>query len=82
MSLSIVDFRSSKEILSHKFYTLGTPEQNVNREKFWTYVYVDEYGKGLITTCAAPVYDNDRFLGTVAVDLTIDFLNTIVKKFC
>ncbi|WP_321493328.1 hypothetical protein [uncultured Desulfobacter sp.] len=34
-----------------------------------------------MTTCAAPVYDNDRFLGTVAIDLTVDFLNTIVKKF-
>ena len=48
---------------------------------FWTMVYVDEYGKGLMTTCAEPVYDGDRFVGTVAVDLTVDFLNSIVKKF-
>ncbi|OGR15069.1 MAG: hypothetical protein A2097_11695 [Desulfobacula sp. GWF2_41_7] len=79
--VSSADFRFSKEILSHEFYTLGTPERNPNREKFWTQVYVDEYGKGLMTTCAAPIYDNGRFLGTVAIDLTIDFLNTIVKNF-
>lgn len=79
--VSSADFRFSKELLSHEFYKLGVPEQNPGRDSFWTQVYVDEYGKGLMTTCAAPVYDNDRFLGTVAVDLTVDFLNTIVKRF-
>ena len=34
-----------------------------------------------MTTCAEPLYDGDRFVGTVAVDLTVDFLNTVVKKF-
>jgi len=42
---------------------------------------VDEYGKGLMTTCAVPVYDSDRFMGTVAIDLTVDFLNTVMSKF-
>ncbi len=75
------DFSFSKELLSHEFFTLGTPAKNTNRGKFWTEVYVDEYGKGLMTTCAAPVYDSNNFLGTVAIDLTIDFLNAQVKKF-
>jgi PAS domain S-box-containing protein len=75
------EFRFSNELYTHELYTLGTPEKNRDRRFFWTNVYVDEYGKGLMTTCAAPVYDRDDFLGTVAIDLTVDFLNTKVKKF-
>jgi signal transduction histidine kinase len=74
-------FKFSKELYTHEFFSLGSPEKNPEKKVFWTEVYVDEYGKGLMTTCAAPIYDQDRFLGTVAIDLTVDFLNTIVKKF-
>lgn len=74
-------FKFSKELYSHGFYSLGLPENNPGRRRFWTEVYVDEYGKGLMTTCAAPVYDKDRFAGTVAIDLTVDFLNTTIKAF-
>ncbi|MEW6669055.1 MAG: ATP-binding protein [Thermodesulfobacteriota bacterium] len=74
-------FRFSKELLSHEFFLLGLPENNPKQTLFWTEVYVDEYGKGLMTTCAAPVYDDGRFLGTVAIDLTVDFLNTNIRQF-
>jgi signal transduction histidine kinase len=75
------EFKFSKDLLTHEFFTLGTPGRNPDRNLFWTEVYVDEYGKGLMTTCAAPVYDEDLFLGTVAIDLTVDFLNTKIRKF-
>lgn len=74
-------FRFSPELYKHGFYLGGLPENNPQRQLFWTEVYVDEYGKGLMTTCAAPVYDRDRFTGTVAIDLTVDFLNTVVAGF-
>lgn len=79
--VSSEDFRFSKDLHTHEFFILGTPEKNPKKDLFWTEVYMDEYGKGLMTTCAAPVYDQNRFLGTVAIDLTVDFLSTIVKKF-
>jgi|GEM_PF-717033 len=79
--VSSKDFRFSKELQSHEFFVLGLPRNNPERKIFWTDVYIDEYGKGLMTTCAAPVYDGDTFLGTVAIDLTVDFLNTIIKDF-
>jgi len=75
------DFKFSEELQTHEFYTLGLPDKNPDRKRFWTKVYVDEYGQGLMTTCAAPVYDHDRFVGTVAVDLTVDFLNTVLQEF-
>lgn len=79
--VSSKDFRFSKELYSHEFFTFGLPDRNPQRKLFWTDVYIDEYGKGLMTTCAAPVYDGDTFLGTVAIDLTADFLNTIIRDF-
>ena len=79
--VSSTDFKFSTELYTHEFYTLGLPENNPYKKRFWTKVYVDEYGKGLMTTCAAPVYDRDRFMGTVAIDLTVDFLNTVIKNF-
>lgn len=74
-------FRFSPDLYKHGFYTQGLPASNPQRKPFWTEVYVDEYGKGLMTTCAAPVYDGDRFTGTVAIDLTVDFLNTVAAGF-
>jgi two-component system cell cycle sensor histidine kinase/response regulator CckA len=79
--VSSADFKFSKELHTHEFYTFGLPATNPDRKRFWTKVYVDEYGKGLMTTCAAPVYDQDRFIGTVAIDLTVDFLNSVVRQF-
>ncbi len=79
--VSSTKFKFSKELHTHEFFRLGAPDKNPERKLFWTEVYVDEYGKGLMTTCAAPVYDQDRFLGTVAIDLTVDFLNSVVGKF-
>ncbi|MBN1930385.1 MAG: response regulator [Desulfobacterales bacterium] len=78
--VSSLDFKFSKDLQTHEFFTLGLPDKNPDRKLFWTDVYVDEYGKGLMTTCAAPVYDGDRFCGTVAIDLTVDFLNDILKN--
>jgi hypothetical protein len=75
------DFKFSKEFYSHEFYSLGLRVNNPARKRFWTGVYVDEYGKGLMTTCAAPVDDDERFVGTVAIDLTVDFLNTVIRRF-
>ena len=63
------------------FYRMGVPEANPDQSFYWTQVYVDEAGKGLMTTGAVPVYDQGRFLGILAIDLTIDFLNRIVAAF-
>ena len=73
-------FSLKEEVYTHEFYLDGLPERNPTRKAFWTPAYVDEAGKGLMVTVAAPVYDKDEFLGTVAIDLTVDFLNAFVSK--
>ncbi len=75
------EFRYRPQLKEHEFYRLGLPAQNPDRQTFWTRAYLDEYGKGLMTTCSAPVYDGKRFLGTVAIDLSIEFLSSLVRDF-
>ncbi|APG27939.1 hypothetical protein A7E78_08880 [Syntrophotalea acetylenivorans] len=79
--VSAADFRYSSRLKEHDFYQLGLPEQNPTRQTFWTQAYLDEYGKGLMTTCSAPVYDGKRFLGIVAIDLTTEYFSSLVKDF-
>ena len=74
-------FRLTKKIYTHEFYTLALPENNPERQSFWINAYIDEAGKGLMVTGAAPVYDGDEFRGIVALDFTLDFLNTFIQKF-
>jgi phosphoserine phosphatase RsbU/P len=71
-------FVFSPELYTHEFFFGGKPENNPDRTAFWTEAYLDEYGKGLMVTAAAPVYQGDTFRGTVALDLTLDVLNDFV----
>jgi len=74
-------FRFSKQNYTHDYYTRALPENNPSRSVFWTGVYMDDYGKGLMTTCGAPIYEGEHFRGTVDIDLTVDFLNKAIHRF-
>ena len=65
----------SDALLELEFFTRGQPLENPDRNYFWTQPYGDQYGLGLMVTIAAPVDDGDRFLGTVALDLSFDLFN-------
>ena len=75
------DFKYTKDLLEKEFFTGGLPANNPKRKRFWTEAYVDEAGKGLMVTVAAPVYQGRTFKGTVALDLTLDELNRFVKTW-
>ncbi|MEP0873349.1 ATP-binding protein [Trichocoleus desertorum AS-A10] len=83
---SLYPWVSSKDHLfvesdySQDFYRLGLPENNPQRQRFWTRAYTDTAGKGLMVTVAEPIYDKDTFLGTVALDFTLDVLNDFIKN--
>jgi signal transduction histidine kinase/class 3 adenylate cyclase/ActR/RegA family two-component response regulator len=62
-------------------YLICLPENNSKRQPVWTDAYIDAGASGLMVTTSAPVYDKDKFLGTVALDITLDFLNQYVKNF-
>lgn len=77
---SYKDFALKEEVYTHEFYTHGLPEKNPTRIRFWTPAYVDEAGKGLMVTASIPVYEKNTFLGTISIDLTVDFLNAFVSQ--
>jgi len=65
-------FHWQEALLGYDFYQGGTPERNPTRALFWTDVYLDAAGKGLMATLGKPVYDpNGRFRGTINLDLTL-----------
>ncbi|MBL7542450.1 MAG: GHKL domain-containing protein [Bdellovibrionaceae bacterium] len=75
------DFFFSKRLLVDKeFYKNATPENNPKREGFWTSVYVDEAGLGLMISYSEPVYDGDTFKGSISMDVTIDQFNTVLHR--
>lgn len=75
------EFKFTDKLFKKEFYTLGIPEANPDKTIFWTSVYLDEAGKGVMVTAAKPVYNRDEFLGTVAIDFTLEELGNYVKAF-
>jgi hypothetical protein len=78
---SSAEFKFTEKLYNKEFYTLGIPTANPDKNIFWTSVYLDEAGKGVMVTAAKPVYNQDEFLGTVAIDFTLGELGNYVKAF-
>ena len=75
------DFHWKEALLSYDFFKGGTPERNPTRAQFWTDVYVDAAGKGLMATLGRPVYDkSNRFRGTINLDLTLATINRFLAQ--
>jgi signal transduction histidine kinase len=77
--VSSQEFLFNQEVYDQDFYIMGLPENNPNRQLFWTKAYIDQAGKGLMVTAAAPVYEGDEFRGTVALDFTLGVLSDFVR---
>lgn len=64
--------RWSDAFLTHPIFSTSGPEQNPGREIRWFPVYVDQAGKGLMTSLVAPVYDDaGDYRAIVALDFTL-----------
>jgi len=61
--------------LKQNAFLLGTPKRNPERRSYWTGMYADPGGHGVMVTHGAPVYQGDAFRGVVAVDLRLSFLS-------
>ncbi len=53
---------------SEEWYWRARPSLNPERKVQWSKAYHDGFGKGIMTTAFAPVYDGDRFAGTIGLD--------------
>ncbi len=61
-------------------WQLALPENNPKRELFFTPLYVDGAGKGLMVTIGKPVYENNDFKGTLDVDITVKALSQFLDR--
>ena len=66
---------------TYDLYTDGEPAADPDRTAYWTPVYVDAGGAGLMVTHAAPVWTGDRFRGVVGTDVLLSFLTDYLASF-
>jgi PAS domain S-box-containing protein len=52
-------------------FSLAGPEADPSRQTIWLSAYQDTAGRGLMVTVSSPVYDQDRYIGAVAVDISL-----------
>jgi len=70
-------FTWSDDYLVHPLFLKAKPQQNPTRDIQWFEAYIDEAGKGLMTSIIAPVYDKkDRFRGMVGMDFTLQTMKS------
>jgi len=74
--------------LEDKFFFQGAgPDQNPHQQNFWTPAYQDGIAdgihtqRGIVVTNSSPVYDGNRFLGIISLDLSLSELTRVMKRF-
>jgi phosphoserine phosphatase RsbU/P len=75
------DYFYADTLTKKDFFTEVQTMSSPARAIFWTPVYVDEAGKGLMVTASAGVFDAGRFHGSVSLDLTLGWLNQFVRTW-
>ncbi len=75
----ISQYPAKMDIPSYNFYYEADAKHNPTRGTVWTDAYIDPAGQGWMTTCSAPVYNDDFLEGVVGVDITIKTIVDEVK---
>ena len=69
------DYGFSKDLYQSPAFLNSTPQANPYRRVYWTNAYLDDAGKGLMTTVGIPLYVDQNFYGTIAIDITLSSLS-------
>ncbi|MGA0613983.1 PAS domain S-box protein [Paracoccus sp. KR1-242] len=73
--------KSLQGYFDYPLYTLGLPVNDPEKSAYWSPVYVDAGGAGLMVTYAAPVWSGGRFRGVVGTDVLLSYLSTLLADF-
>jgi len=74
------DFALLPEYKSKPLMTYATPKLNPAKELFFTPLYIDNGGLGLMVTIGMPLYDKEVFLGATELDITLESQSTKLKQ--
>jgi signal transduction histidine kinase len=75
----ISQYPAKMDIPSYNFYYEADAKHNPSHGTVWTDAYIDPAGQGWMTTCSAPVYNDDFLEGVVGIDITIKTIVDEVK---
>lgn len=73
---SIVDLNESEE----DYVRLLNPENNPERAIKWIDPYFDHFKRIWMTSCIAPLYDGNDFLGTIGMDILLPTITEIIHQ--
>ncbi len=74
------DFVLPPELKLLPAFQYGTPKLNPKRELYFSPLYFDGGGQGLMVTLGKPVYQENKFLGIVGLDITLASHNDLLKE--
>lgn len=68
--------------LKDMFYVTANKENNPSKKAVWTKPYYDYLLTGWMVTCSCPIYDKDKLLAVVSLDVRLDtFRKDILADF-
>lgn len=71
----------SKKTYDAPSWQMALPGRNPDRQKYWAPPRFGGPDQGLLMPVAAPVYDQDHFVGVVSIDTSLDYLNRVNAGF-
>ena len=74
------DFMFSFETMDKPLWKSALEENNPNAEIFFTPLYFDEGGDGLMVSVGMPMYVQKEFIGAVDIDVTLKSQNIFLKN--
>jgi len=72
-------FLMSPEVLDLEFVRNARQDRNPSRSVFWTSIYEDAAGKGLMVTVSAPIYHENILKGSISCDISLGELNWLLN---
>jgi diguanylate cyclase (GGDEF)-like protein len=75
------EFFFSEKLYELDFVRGALPDVNPGRAVFWSPVYLDEAGKGYMTTVSAPVYQDDVLRGSLSIDISIAQIDWMLRRY-
>ncbi|TAH17650.1 MAG: hypothetical protein EAZ08_13390 [Cytophagales bacterium] len=72
--------KKSSVIRMDSVYANVFPDKNPNRKQIWTPAYIDAIGLGMMVSSTIPIYKENKNVGVLAIDLTLDSLKGIVER--